>query len=274
MKHLSFIIIFVIILILPTYADNYSFEEDFIHKEKMEILEDALNYDLITRGMMCSLISKLIEPNSDLIENYKSVQSDFIDVPTENPYNKYIVYLSNLSISEFKIIEGDGNSCFRPNDECTYEEALKIIFSSIGWNINANSTFYGGYPIGYIKIAKEIGVYVQEGNTKERVLNTLLYSLFVPQLVYKDNQVGGPHYVYGKSLIEDKFLMHWTLGNVNNNIIVTVDGDTININSNENTNDGSALIVWKDGSKDKIIYYLNTQQYNDFSLIRNNGIVG
>ncbi|MDR2713216.1 MAG: S8 family serine peptidase [Clostridiales bacterium] len=58
--------------------------------------------------------------------------------------------------AELKIIQGDGNGKFRPDDNVKYEETVKIVAEAVG--LGSEATVAGGWPDGYLKVAGDKGL--------------------------------------------------------------------------------------------------------------------
>lgn len=80
--------------------------------------------------------------------NYGNFDCPFNDISDEN-VKKYAAYAVNADI----ISRGD---TFRPKDNVTYNEAIKMSVSSAGYNDRAKIN--GGYPYGYIKLANSLKI--------------------------------------------------------------------------------------------------------------------
>lgn len=62
-----------------------------------------------------------------------------------------------ITIAQEKgIINGVSNDMFAPDDNVTYEQALKMIVCALGYGEDAETI--GGYPNGYIEMANDIGI--------------------------------------------------------------------------------------------------------------------
>lgn len=80
----------------------------------------------VTRAEMAAIICRMIDKETDA---EKSVgNTDFDDVSSNHWASGYI----NVASKE-KIIEGDGNGKFRPEDDVKYEEAIKMIVCALGY---------------------------------------------------------------------------------------------------------------------------------------------
>ncbi|MCH5186775.1 MAG: S-layer homology domain-containing protein [Oscillospiraceae bacterium] len=79
------------------------------------------------------------------------------------------------------IIDGHQDGNFYPEDPVTYEQAIKMIVATLGYNDYA--TLNGGYPTGYIRKANELGLtrsvgyttgsYITRGDVARIVYNSL-----------------------------------------------------------------------------------------------------
>jgi len=95
----------------------------------------------------------------------------YYDVP-----ETHYAYGSIAKLTEMKIINGVGDGLFRPDDAISGISAYKIILSLMGYNVMAEVD--GGYPAGYIKIAKKLDIYDSElasGNLSRGGMIKLLY---------------------------------------------------------------------------------------------------
>lgn len=104
----------------------------------------------MTRGEFCMIVSGLIgfDAEADL---YQTVKLPFTDVPQDY---WAAPYLRNLYAGGY--IAGDANGAFRPEDQVTGLEALKILLSVMGYEPFAKVN--GGFPAGYLKAAKRADV--------------------------------------------------------------------------------------------------------------------
>ncbi len=78
-----------------------------------------------------------------------SGEPPFSDVPASSPY-----FTSVSKAFAFGIISGSGDGLFNPDLEITSAAALKITTMALGYGDLAQ--VYGGYPIGFLRVADEI----------------------------------------------------------------------------------------------------------------------
>lgn len=101
----------------------------------------------ITRAEFCTMIAKLLNMNTLLTaENHEPV---FADVPNDFWGAGAIYAMYGLGV-----VNGDENKNFNPGDNIIMQDAVKIIVSSLGYTIMAESD--GGYPTGFINQANKL----------------------------------------------------------------------------------------------------------------------
>lgn len=81
----------------------------------------------ITRAEMAAIICRMLDKESEA--GGRDGQTRFSDVSSNHWASGYI----NVASSE-KIIEGDGNGTFRPEDDVKYEEAIKMVVCALGFD--------------------------------------------------------------------------------------------------------------------------------------------
>jgi len=98
----------------------------------------------ITRAEFAKIICKTF-----LFETTDIINDEFIDV-SENHWARDYIYTAK----KLGIINGTSPTTFAPDDNITYEQAIKMVVASLGYNEEA--TQKGGYPEGYIMVADEL----------------------------------------------------------------------------------------------------------------------
>ena len=95
--------------------------------------------DNVTRAETAAIICRLlrIEPN---------ITGKFDDVPDEYWAAGYIG-----ALAEQGMIDGTADGLFSPEESVTYEQALKIIITLLGYAGN-QTDYYGGFPTGFFKL--------------------------------------------------------------------------------------------------------------------------
>lgn len=130
----------------------------------------------ITRAEFAAVASKMLNYNTHMSSN------TFGDVPTT-----HWAYNSVEICYEAGLIDGFEEGIFAPDEEVTFEQAVKIIVSALGYGNIALSE--GGYPGGYIEIARTLGILdgisndngqISRGNIAKMCYNALFAKLKNP----------------------------------------------------------------------------------------------
>lgn len=101
---------------------------------------------IVSRAEMATIICRMLNETEGLQKS-----SDFSDVPTNHWANTYIG-----KVAELGIVNGYGGGKFGPSDDVTYEQAVTMIVRTLDCENEAMDA--GGYPKGFLAIAKEIGL--------------------------------------------------------------------------------------------------------------------
>ncbi len=142
------------------FASNYSdVTEDSAYYEAVETLSKLNIFtgyedgtfkpeDTVTRAEMAALIARIQGYEETAKANANTI---FTDVPSENWASGYIAQATNQGI-----LNGYGDGTFGPDDQVTYEQAVKMIMSTLGYKPYAENN--GGYPTGYLAAAQKYSV--------------------------------------------------------------------------------------------------------------------
>jgi len=87
--------------------------------------------------------------HANIINGYKA-KGVFSDVAVSEWYAPYVEFGKDMGA-----INGMGDGTFAPNENVTGEQAVKMMVSVIGYGLKAQEN--GGYPAGYVTVAKDIG---------------------------------------------------------------------------------------------------------------------
>lgn len=104
----------------------------------------------ITRAEMAAIVCRMIGVDTTNKENLKSVFTDVAD----NHWAIAEIYAA----SEKKIINGDGDGTFRPEDDVKHEEAIKMVVCALGLVGEDIKIDPVDWSAPYIKIADENGI--------------------------------------------------------------------------------------------------------------------
>ena len=129
-------------------------EYDYVVSEKLRILDvvdtvdDTQLTEFVLRKDMVSILMK-----------YLLVESATLSGET-TPFLDVSLYDENIGayrvLNQMGYISGDENKMFRPLDYLTYNEAIKLIVSAMGYTPYAERN--GGYPAGYLYTANKYGL--------------------------------------------------------------------------------------------------------------------
>ena len=101
----------------------------------------------ITRAEVVTVINRL-QGLSDEAATAGSV-TGYTDVASTDWYAGDVI-----TATQKGFVSGDGNGLFRPNDPVKYEEAVKMLVTTLGYS-QEDALKEGGWPNGYIVIAQE-----------------------------------------------------------------------------------------------------------------------
>ncbi len=101
----------------------------------------------ITRSEFCAMTAKLLGINTILTPN--SFEKVFNDIES-NYWGAGAV----LAMYGLGVINGDENKNFNPEDNITFQDAVKIMVSILGYQTIADNE--GGYPVGFIMTANRL----------------------------------------------------------------------------------------------------------------------
>lgn len=103
----------------------------------------------VTRAMMAKMIMIMLGNSAE------KQKTTFSDVPSDHWASGYISQAANLGI-----INGMGDGTFAPEENVTYEQAVKMIVCALGYGKYAERK--GGYPAGYVMTGTSLGVMPQK----------------------------------------------------------------------------------------------------------------
>lgn len=125
----------------------------------------------ITRAETAAIICRLMGVEEEAKSNRYQV---YDDVPASNWASGYIAKATELGV-----FNGDGTGKFRPNDNVTYEQIIKMLVCVRGYDTQAQRA--GGWPNGYISVAKDLGItsgvrFSQTANAPRSAVAMLAYN--------------------------------------------------------------------------------------------------
>lgn len=103
----------------------------------------------ITRAEMATIICRLMGAEDEAETNRH--QEYYDDVSVTHWASGYIAQATELGV-----FNGDGTGNFRPSDNVTYEQVIKMLVCAMGYEPEAQRA--GGWPNGYLSVAEDLGI--------------------------------------------------------------------------------------------------------------------
>lgn len=162
-KVIALVAVFAMMVTSVAFAQSYSdVKEDDNYYEAIEMLSklniltgddkdgdgvmDFRPNDTITRAEVAAVVCRIQNLNG-----LSQTATPFTDVPSSHWASGYVAQAAGQGI-----INGYGDGNFGPEDQVTYEQAVKMFVETLGYTpfVNAN----GGYPTGHLTAAARYGV--------------------------------------------------------------------------------------------------------------------
>ncbi len=153
-KVIALIAVFAMVLTTATFAASFpDVEAGSAAAEAISTLadlgilkgDDNGNYNpdaVVTRAEMATIVARIQGYEGDIAAS----ATNFTDVPSTHWASGYVALAAGQGI-----VNGYGNGAFGPDDTVKYEEAIKMIMVTLGYEPMAADQ--GGYPAGYIAAA-------------------------------------------------------------------------------------------------------------------------
>ncbi len=131
------------------YAADYKFDYGL---GLFELLPDGYwQTQQVTRADFATVVAKMLKANTAGYPRYG--QKPYSDVDESVDSYPAICYLTEIGI-----LQGDGDTMFRPNDPILVNEASKMVMCALGYQPACEATA-GGFPEGYTTFALREGIY-------------------------------------------------------------------------------------------------------------------
>ncbi len=153
MKKFTVILITLLCLTASAYAEMPS-EQQLTELKKFNIMVGDQNGELhLDEGLTRAEALKMVVAMEGISEFDPVFPKEpvFEDVTSYHWSYDYVRHAVNA-----RIVNGDGLGYFRPDDEITNEELVKLIMCQLGYEPLAQSQ--GGYPSGYMTAAHSCGI--------------------------------------------------------------------------------------------------------------------
>lgn len=207
-------------------------------------------------------------------------QNSFGDLDEKEPLLQYINMANNL-----KLMNGYSSDTFAPNDSITIQQAVTILVKVLGYDEVAKSK--GGYPAGYISIARETGILkgveitieslVDNGTLAKLIYNTLEADM-IQQVKFSQGNFSGS-ITKGKNILGEVFGVKKLRGVVTENYLTALTGESKIAKSNikiDNVQYEKAENAFDDYLGYEVDYYVNSYRGRDniiFAYPTDNNIV-
>lgn len=166
----------------------------------------------------------------------------FSDVASDHWAAKDIAFAKGLGI-----VSGFGDSTFRPDDQVTYEQAVKMVVSAAGYGFMAE--VQGGYPMGYIAIASKNKMLTKVNGmmgtpaTRGQVAQMLYNILTIDYLTVQNISGTEIQYVGGKTILGEVFDAQKIEGKVTANSDTGIEAAETDLNVGEIEIDGAVYVT-------------------------------
>lgn len=160
----------------PDVSDYADYAEAVVGLAAMGIIagDEKGNFNpnaTITRAETATIICRLMGMEEEAKANRRQA---YDDVPASHWASGYISQATELGV-----FNGDGSGNFRPGDNVTYEQIIKMLVCVVGYEEDAQEV--GGWPNGYIAIAEELGIssglyFGQTANVPRNMVAQLVYN--------------------------------------------------------------------------------------------------
>ena len=184
--------------ILPqsTKSNSVSFNEITEELKELRIIDGYDDGSIrpenkITRAEVCAIINRTIKQGkSSMVTSYYGLSFDDVE---ENAW----YYDDVIKSSDFGLINGYGDNTFKPQNDITYNEYIKMICSLLFCGSYAETN--GGYPNGYMSAAENLGLVsgiyfnANEKITRKDAMIILHNALYVNIPVTEVYNIGNTH---------------------------------------------------------------------------------
>ena len=150
--------ILICALILPIFSAvsaedaaemKYPLASELVGSLDIMSADDANFSENVTRAEFCGIVSKILPDG--VTGNKIDKRNEFKDVTEETQYYEDINRLYSVGLTD-----GGGARLFSPEENITYVQAVKVFVRLTGFDVQAE--IKGGYPVGYMIIARERGI--------------------------------------------------------------------------------------------------------------------
>lgn len=248
-KVIALIAVFAMVLTTSAFAASFpDVEAGSAAAEAISTLADLSilkgdengNYNpdaVVTRAEMAAIIARIQGYEGDIAAS----ATNFNDVPSTHWASGYVALAAGQGI-----VNGYGNGMFGPDDTVKYEEAIKMVMVTLGYEPMAADQ--GGYPAGYIAAANSqrvlsgvTGGVTGQGCARSTIAQLIYNAIDTPLMIrtgYGTNtsyEVTGSGSDYDRqTLMSERLDITKLKGFVlANEVTSLMDGDTVNVNTDD-----------------------------------------
>ena len=134
----------------------------------------------VTRAEMAKMLVLMMGLTPD------SENCNFTDVPKDHSAYGFIA-----RAAAFGIVNGMGDGTFLPEEDVTYQQAMKMIVCALGYGVDAEHK--GAYPHGYVMTAMNLGIapgnaVMTDSADRGDIMLMLAHALDVPLMVAVEDE--------------------------------------------------------------------------------------
>jgi len=217
------------------YADAYKFDYAL---GIFEMLSDGYwQKEAVTRGEFATIVAKMIKANTEGYPSYS--YSPYSDISASHFAYPAVCYLSDIGI-----LNGDGNSTFRPDDPILVNEATKMVMCAIGFKEACEVN--GGFPSGYTQFAVTQGIYnnlnfsytsTMTAMQMSQMVRNALEAYIMEKVIYRADGTADAMLSDSKTLLTETYKMENVIGTVEGTYLSYVSGSEVGL-ENEVVIDG------------------------------------
>ncbi len=211
------------------YADAYKFDYAL---GIFEMLSDGYwQKEAVTRGEFSTIVAKMIKANTEGYPSYS--YSPYSDISAEHFAYPAVCYLSDIGI-----LNGDGNSTFRPDDPILVNEATKMVMCAIGFKEACEVN--GGFPNGYTQFAVTQGIYnnlnfsytsTMTAMQMSQMVRNALEAYIMEKVIYRADGTADAMLSDSKTLLTETYKMENVIGTVEGTYLSYVSGSEVGLDN-------------------------------------------
>lgn len=237
------------ILAYDNDKDDYTYQNKVHILEKLGIVNESFNdEDMLTRGDAASFIANMGR-NIYPVENSDTQYYYDVDSQNEN-------FTAINTLKENNIMNGCGNSLFKPNENITCGDFIVVILRMGGFSELAN--IGGGYQDGYLQYIGQVsnGISVSSSITYKQGIEIMynVLELEIPTVDYSDGGKTNIQINSDYTLLEYLFGLEKYRGTVVADNYIALDG-------RNRTSGNQVVIKEKDGREKTYMTDENTDEY-------------